>query len=183
MTDNELVLLFKKGDKNACDALLNRYKPAVLRTARRFFLSGGETEDLVQEGMCGLYSAMLTFSEGDFSSYAYACIRNRIVDAVKRSSSGKNAALNSSLPIDGEGGAIVSDFSSPEDELISSERLDEINLIMRDNLSPLEYKVMQLYVDGAAMAEICLALGKNYKCIDNAITRSKKKLQKIIKGD
>lgn len=183
MTDNQLVELFKGGDKNACESLLLRYKPVVLRTARRFFLSGGETEDLVQEGMCGLYSAMLTFSEGDFSSYAYACIRNRIVDAVKRSASGKNAALNSSLPIEGENETIASDFSSPEDELINSERMDEIKLLMRDSLSPLEYKVMQMYVDGATMTEICSSLGKNYKCIDNAITRSKKKLQKILKGD
>ena len=89
MTDDQLIARFRSGDRCACDALLNAYKPAVLRVARRFFLSGGETEDLVQEGMCGLYSAMLNFEGGDFSAYAHACImrvlaRFRICTRVHR---------------------------------------------------------------------------------------------------
>lgn len=182
MTDFQLISAFRGGDKCACDELLNKYKPVVLRVARRFFLSGGETEDLVQEGMCGLYSAMLTFECGDFSSYAYACIKNRMVDAVKRSLSGKNQALNSSLPIDGDVLEIVSRAFSPEDSLINSENLSELSNLLKRSLSPFEYRVMTLYVDGASMNEICAAVGKNYKSVDNAIARSKGKLQKILRG-
>lgn len=182
MTDCDLIARFRGGDKSACDQLLNKYKPVVLRIARRFFLSGGETEDLVQEGMCGLYSAMLNFESGDFVSYAYACIKNRIVDAVKRSASGKNYALNSSVPIGDEALRVASHAVSPEDALISGESLSETDALMRRSLSPLEYRVMSMYVDGASMNEMCAALGKNYKSIDNAITRSKNKLQKILGG-
>ena len=181
MTDNQLISRFRVGDKTACDELLNKYKPVVLRVARRFFLSGGDTEDLVQEGMCGLYSAMQNFEEGDFPSYAYACIRNRIADAVRHSASGKNFALNSSLPIDFSPD-IPSRGDNPEDKLIDSESRTELSSLMREHLSSLEYKVMSMYVDGASMSEMCSALGKPYKSIDNAITRSKNKLQKILGG-
>lgn len=182
MTDNELILSFRSGDKAACEKLLEKYKPVVLKVARRFFLSGGETEDLVQEGMCGLYSAMQNFEEGDFSSYAYACIRNRIADAVRHSAGLKNFALNNSLPIDSEALEVASRGDNPEDELINSERAGELSALMRGNLSPFEYKVMSMYVDGASMTEMCLGLGKPYKSIDNAITRSKNKLRKILGG-
>ena len=182
MSDERLVVLSQQGDKAATDALLKRYKNMVLSVARRFFLSGGETEDLVQEGMCGLYSAMQNFERGDFPSYAYACIKNRIADEVRRSSGAKNMALNSSLPIDGEAMGMASPEVSPEDELINSESRDELSDLMRRALSPFEYRVMSMYVDGATMSEMCLALGKNYKSIDNAISRSKNKLQKLLGG-
>lgn len=182
MTDNELITAFRGGDRAACDELLNKYKPIVLRVARRFFLTGGETEDLVQEGMCGLYSAMQNFKSGDFSSYAYACIKNRIVDVVKHSASNKNYALNNSMPIDGGAAELSSDIVNPEDELINCESRNELENLMKGALSPLEYKVMAMYVDGAPMSEICSALDKNYKSVDNAISRSKNKLQKILGG-
>ncbi len=181
MTDNQLIAEFRNGSTVACEQLLNKYKPVVLRVARRFFLSGGETEDLVQEGMCGLYSAMQNYKSGDFAPYAYSCIKNRIVDAIKRSESGKNLALNSSLPIEEQVLCAVSHVN-PEDEIINSESRDELSALMCKNLSPLEYRVMTMYVDGASMSEMCSVLGKNYKSIDNAIARSKNKLQKILGG-
>lgn len=182
MTDNELISAFRGGDLSACEQLLNKYKPIVLRVARRFFLSGGETEDLVQEGMCGLYSAMQKFQRGDFAPYAYSCIKNRIIDAVKHSESYKNLALNSSLSIDGGTLNLVSGAVNPEDEVIKSESRDELTALMRKYLSPLEYRVMSMYVDGASMSEMCSALNKNYKSVDNAISRSKNKLQRILGG-
>ena len=105
-----------------------------------------------------------------------------MVDAVKRSLSGKNQALNSSLPIDGDVLEIVSRAFSPEDSLINSENLSELSNLLKRSLSPFEYRVMTLYVDGASMNEICAAVGKNYKSVDNAIARSKGKLQKILRG-
>ena len=140
MTDNELVSAFRGGDKYACEELLNKYKHVVLRVARTFFLSGGDTEDLVQEGMCGLYS------------------------------------------IEGCALEVPSPAVNPEDELIISESVTELSALMRRHLSPFEFKVMSMYVDGASMAEMCSALGKTYKSIDNAVSRSKRKLQKVIGG-
>lgn len=184
MNDEELVAAFQRGDRSAGESLLVKYKTTVLKIARRFFLSGGETEDLVQEGMCGLYSAMLNFrlGDGDFSAYANACIKNRILDAVKANSNFKNAALNNFLPIDGEE-RLYSSRKSPEEELINSESESELNAILKENLSPLEYRVMSMYADGVSMSAICETLGKSYKTIDNAIMRSKRKLQKIFKGE
>lgn len=184
MIDEELVAEFQRGDRAAGEELLIKFKPDVLKVARRFFLSGGETEDLVQEGMCGLYSAMVNYkcSEGGFSAYAYACIKNRILDAVKARSNCKNAALNNFLPIDLEERLYYA-AGSPEDELINSESENELAAVLKANLSPLEHKVMAMYIDGVPMSVISENLGKSYKSIDNAITRSKRKLQKIFKGE
>ncbi len=178
MTEEVLVRAFRKGDKYAGEELLVRYKNKVLSVARRFFLIGGDTDDLVQEGMCGLYSAMTTFTgESGFSSYAYACIKNRILDAVRKSSGAKNAALNDSSPIteaDGEIGLI-----NPEEILIEGEDESETAQKMQSVLSDLEYKVIKMYVDGATMSEIVSSSGLTYKQADNALSRAKNKLRAL----
>ena len=177
MTDEELALACQGGDKSAWEQLYTKYKPIVLSIARRFFLSGGETEDLVQEGMCGLYSAVTGFKRdaGGFSAYANKCIRNRIVDAVKLSNGAKHSALNNFLPIM-EVGANLS-VGNPEDEVIGREGKKEMLQKMSKVLSSLEFKAIIMYTDGMSMAEISSALGKNVKSIDNAINRAKNKLQ------
>ena len=171
MTDEEVVLLCQRGDKAAWEELFKRYKPRVLKIARRFFLSGGETEDLVQEGMCGLY----------FSPYAYSCIRNRIMDAVKKSALAKHSALNNFTPIieTENGPASV----SPEDEVIWREDKRELYGKMSRELSSLEFKAIVMYIDGMTMAEISSALGKPLKSVDNAINRAKHKIQKLISAE
>lgn len=182
LTDENLVEKFRGGDKAAGEQLLLRYKNTVLMTARRFFLSGGETEDLVQEGMCGLYSAIMNYdpSYAGFSAYAGACIRNRILDAVKAGNNSKNAALNHFVSIPEVSESLFSNEKNPEDELINSETTTELASVMRENLSRLEYKVTSMYIDGLTMAEISSSLGRSVKSIDNAITRAKRKLQKIF---
>ena len=181
MSDEELVLACQGGDKSAWEELYTKYKPIVLSIARRFFLSGGETEDLVQEGMCGLYSAVTGFKidAGGFSTYAHRCIRNRIVDAVKMSNGAKHSALNNFLPIM-EVGADWTSNANPEDEVIGREGKHEILQKMSKALSSLEFKAIIMYTDGMTMAEISSALGKNSKSIDNAINRAKNKLQSIL---
>lgn len=182
ISDEELVRLFRNGDKYAGERLLVRYKNRVLATARRFFLSGGETEDLVQEGMCGLYSAMVNYSENgaSFSTYAYACIRNRILDAVKAGNSAKNSALNRFMPISETESAQYLAERNPEDELINSESGTEFLSELKNILSPFEYKVIVMYTDGLTMAEISSATGRSGKSVDNAVTRAKRKLQAKI---
>lgn len=178
LSEEELVSSFRGGDKAAGEELLVRYKNKVLSVARRFFLAGGDTDDLVQEGMCGLYSAMTSFEgETGFSAYAYACIKNRIVDAVKRAESLKNAALNGSSPITEADGK--TDYINPEEMLIDSENGEEISQKMQKVLSALEYKVIRMYVDGATMSEIVSALHLTYKQADNAVMRAKNKLRAL----
>lgn len=181
MTDEELVLSCRTGDKASWEELYKRYNSKVLAIARRFFLSGGETEDLVQEGMCGLYSAVNGYREGsNFSAYAISCIKNRIVDAVKKCSGAKYSALNNFAPISEVGEEIYYSNDSPEDELIMREDKREILQLMSKVLSPLEFKSLVMYTEGMSMAEISSAVGKPAKSVDNALNRAKNKLQKTI---
>lgn len=176
-SDEELIARFRAGDKRAGEEVLVRYKNSVLSVARRFFLAGGDTEDLVQEGMCGLYSAMISFEgQSGFSPYAHACIRNRIFDAVKKSRGDKNSALNDSTPFTEDGEVGAENSFSPEELLLGSEAASEFFVKMKSALSPLEYKAICMYIDGATMAEICSALNKTYKQTDNALVRAKHKL-------
>lgn len=180
LSDEELVARFRAGDKRAGETVLARYKNNVLSVARRFFLAGGDTEDLVQEGMCGLYSAMTSFDgQGGFSAYAHACIRNRILDAVKKSCAYKNSALNDSMPFCEDDAGAGRSFS-PEEQLLGSEAASEFFKKMKCALSPLEYRAICMYIDGATMAEMCSALGKTYKQTDNALVRAKHKLVGIF---
>ncbi|MDE6791295.1 MAG: sigma-70 family RNA polymerase sigma factor [Clostridia bacterium] len=180
-TDCELVALFRGGEKGAVEELLGRYKNTVLSVARRYFLVGGDTEDLVQEGMCGLYSAITCF-EGDsgFNKYAYACIKNRIRDAVKKSVNNKNYALNRFLPYLEDGDGMTASEFTPEEALIGNETVNEFFEIMKSSLSPLEYKAIRMYIDGLRIAEISVALNSTYKQTDNALRRAKHKLRRVL---
>mgnify|MGYP001851867261 FL=1 len=182
LSDERLAELSQGGDKNATELLLKRYKNVVLSVARRFFLSGGETEDLVQEGMCGLYSAIGGYSEGKsgFSSYATRCIRNRIIDAVKATSGAKHSALNNFLPIVEVGEELYPSRQNPEDELIKRENRREFLQKISKNLSSFEFQVTVMYMDGLTMAEMSSSTGKPIKSIDNALQRAKRKLLKLL---
>ena len=181
MTVEDLAVLCQRGYKSAWEELYKIYKPRVLKIARRFFLCGGESEDLVQEGMCGLYSAVNGYRSGGGSFFAYAdrCIRNRIVDTVKKSGADRHSALNNFLPIF-EIGEKCTTGESPEDEVIMREDRRELLLKMSKNLSSLEFKAFEMYTEGMTMSEISSALGKTAKSVDNALNRAKNKLQKLI---
>lgn len=186
MTDEQFIELAHGGDTAARDQLLKKYKKQVLSIARRFFLTGGETEDLVQEGMCGLYSAIENYHEGEnssFSTYAYACIRNRITDVVKASRSQKNTPLNEALPIyEVSEGALFAE-TNPEDEVIRSEDRREFLQKIGKVLSSFEFQVMVMYIDGLSLSEIANSLDKSVKSVDNAISRAKKKLVDLFADD
>ena len=178
MTDEELVLSAKNGDKEAEELLLNKYSPLVKAIAARFFLAGGENEDLVQEGMVGLYSAINGYNKAgaNFSTFAYACIRNAVVDAIKKSNGNKNSALNNFVPIVEIGDKISP--VSPEDEVILQESRREFLQKISKALSSLEFKVTVMYLDGMSISEISSALQKEQKSVSNALARAKTKLVK-----
>ena len=182
-SDEELVSSAQSGDKQAVEELLIRYADVVRGRPRTFFLVGGETEDLIQEGMIGLYRAISDYDaerEGGrtFKNFAYLCVSRRIIDAVKASARKKNAPLNGYVPLFGAEGAFFSE--SPEDEMIRSEDSREFLQKMSKNLSDFEFRVTVMYMDGMSCAEICEATGKEMKSVDNAVQRSRRKLMKLL---
>lgn len=181
-TDETLCALAKAGDEQATEELMLRYASVVRRLARRFFLVGGETEDLIQEGMMGVYRAIGSFQANGaekwtFKGFATMCVHRRIIDAVKRSSSRKNVPLNHYVSIF-DGDWVLPDVS-PEEWVIQMEDRTEFLQKMSRTLSDFEFRVMVMYMDGLSMAEICASTGKNEKSVDNAIQRGKRKLQKL----
>lgn len=183
-SDEKLVELSRGGDKQATETLLIRYSGLVRGVARGFFLVGGETEDLIQEGMIGLYHAVEDYKTGvdssSFKNFAYLCVSRRIIDAVKSAARKKNAPLNYGLTPYGLD--LAEDVAvSPEDEMILRDDHKELRQKMSKALSDFEFKVATMYVDGMSCAEICEATGKPAKSVDNAIQRSKKKLQALFK--
>lgn len=179
MKDEELIISARSGDKAAQSELLNKYSPLTKSVSAGFFISGGTDEDLFQEGMVGLYSAIGGYDPKcgvTFSTYAYRCIRNAVIDAVKRSHGAKYSALNNFVPIVEI--ADVRSLSDPEDELIRREQRGEFLQKISKILSAFEFKVTVMYLDGLSCAEIARALGKSAKSVDNALNRAKNKLQK-----
>lgn len=180
-TDEQLVAMVQGGDQKAVRELFSRHRGLVRGIARRFFLIGGETEDLIQEGMMGLYEAIIGYKEGSsFKSFAYLCVYRRIVDAVK------SAARRKNEPLLGGNYAFTDDMQtgepSPEDIMILNDDKREFNQKISRILSDFEFKIIVMYMDGLTCAEICETLGKSAKSVDNAIQRSKRKLQELLKG-
>lgn len=178
-TDEQLVLLAKAGDQLARDELFHRHKGLVGSCARRYFLVGGETEDLMQEGLMGLFSAIYDYDgnkEGScsFKNFAYLCISRKILDAVKKASK----AYMVLFPIDV---CLMENGMDPDEILILNDEQKEFRQKMSRELSDFEFKVTTMYMDGMTSAEICGATGKTSKSVDNALQRSKKKLLKILK--
>ena len=184
VTDETLVSLAQTGDKDAEQQLLVRYLNLVRFCARKFFLMGGETEDLIQEGMIGLCQAIDGYKgKGhggqSFKNFAYLCVTRRLIDAVKAAARKKNTPLNGSISLfEADDNLALHD---PESELIRREDKREFLQKMSRELSDFEFRVIVMYIDGMSSLEICDATGKDAKSVDNAIQRSKKKLQKMLK--
>ena len=174
MTDEQLALAAQKGDSAATRTLLEKYKNAVRGTARSFFLEGGDTEDLVQEGMIGLYLAVTDYKEGgmSFKNFAYLCIRRRIMSAVRSASRKKHSPLNEGVPLPATG--------DPESFLIAGEEAEEFWGKVRRALSASEYETLVLYMEGLSVSDIAARRGVPVKSADNAVQRAKKKIAKIL---
>lgn len=177
--DEALVSAFQSGDKQAIDELLKRYAGLVKSCARRFFLVGGETDDLVQEGMFGLCRAVVDYDVSNaqgssFKTFAKLCVSRRIIDAVKKANRKKNAPT---YPLD----TTQADMDlNPEEILILDDEERELREKMSRVLSDFEYKVATMYIDGISCADISDATGRPIKSVDNALQRSKRKLSEIF---
>lgn len=188
LSDDELLLRFRQGDELAGGELAERYRPMVKRCTRPYFLMGGDGEDLIQEGMIGLVCSIQGYDMAggaSFKSYAELCVRRRIMDAVRSASRNKHMPLNSRLSLEelsageGEAEALLSDERynlSPEELIIEQEQKDRMYKLCAQLLSPLEKKVLGLYLDGLSYEEMAQRLDKPAKSVDSALQRIKKKL-------
>lgn len=189
MTDEELSLKAQEGDESSVDILLSKYKSLVNKIARSYFLTGGDIEDIAQEGMIGLYKAIIHFNQqknASFKTFASTCIKHQIQSAIRIASSEKNKVLSSAIPLIDQTDndedeelkelPIPSDLPSPDDKLIEKEKLQEIKQKIYQKLTPLELKVVSLYLKGYSYNEISQIGNINKKSIDNALSRIKTKL-------
>ena len=178
-SDESLALAAQEGDKTAAEELLRRYKNTVRGVARSFFLAGGDAEDLVQEGMIGLYRAVTDYRAGglSFKNFAYLCIQRRIIGAVRSAARQKYAPLNRSVPLPPENEAEPALYAAedPGALLIGDEERSEFFARLRGALSPFEYRALTLYIEGLSIAEIAARERRSEKSADNAVQRAKRK--------
>jgi RNA polymerase sporulation-specific sigma factor len=193
LADEELVDGVRVGDSEALEYLINKYKNFVRAKARSYFLIGADHEDIVQEGMIGLYKAIRDF-RGDklasFKAFAELCITRQIITAIKTATRQKHIPLNSYVSLDKPAYDEDSDRtlldkipgtrSNPEEIYINREEYDDIEDKISKILSDLERKVLMLYLDGRSYQEIAVDLNRHVKSIDNALQRVKRKLEKYL---
>jgi RNA polymerase sporulation-specific sigma factor len=194
--DEELVSAARAGDDRALCTLLEKYRGFARSKARSYFLVGADREDIVQEGMIGLYKAIRDYNpdlQTSFRAFAELCITRQIITAIKTATRQKHGPLNNyvsfSRPVltDDEGERCLGDMlpvlavSDPADLVISAERIRALQQHFDDVLSDLEAEVLRLYVDGKSYQEIAEVLQRHVKSIDNALQRIKRKLDSHLK--
>jgi RNA polymerase sporulation-specific sigma factor len=196
-SDDELVLAARAGDDVALAELLTKYRNFARVKARSYFLVGADREDIVQEGMIGLYKAIRDFNvemQTSFRAFAELCVTRQIITAIKTATRQKHTPLNSYVsfnrPVvsDEDGDRTLGDviptvaITDPADLVISSERIRALQRHFDDVLSDLETEVLRLYVEGKSYQEIAESLNRHVKSIDNALQRIKRKLEMHLRA-
>ncbi len=195
LPDETLCSMAAVGDRVAEETLVTRYTRLVRTCARPFFLAGGDSEDLIQEGMVALIKAVREFAPdkaATFRTFAEICIRNRLYSVLRASARDKHKALNQSISLDTpdfDSNSYTSGTSSlaqrdPEDFLIDREHTAALLAGVRKQLSEFEAKILGYYLDGLSCREIADAVGKPPKSVDNAVQRIRRKVaQHLLSGD
>lgn len=192
LSDNELQHLASGGDASAENELASRYSRLVRMCARPYFLAGGDSEDLTQEGMLGLLSAIREYDPGagtSFKTYAELCIRRRLISAVKSASRLKHAPLNEGVSFDEilseetQSGTAFSGESFrriPEEQVLARESKNNFLSTYSRYLSGLEIEILTYYLDGLSYGEIAQVSGRSSKSVDNAVQRIRNKLARYL---
>ncbi len=194
MEDEDVVDKARSGDPLALDYLMTKYKNFVRLKARSYFLIGADREDIIQEGMIGLYKAIRDYDRDkltSFKAFAELCITRQIITAIKTATRQKHIPLNSYISLnkpiyDEESDRTLLDVISgakitdPEELIISSEELYSMENQMVELLSDLEWEVLMAYLDGKSYQEIANELDRHVKSIDNALQRVKRKLERYL---
>ena len=194
ITDEEVVSYAKNGDELAIEYVINKYKNFVRVKAKSYFLVGADREDIIQEGMIGLYKAIRDFKADKLSSFrafAELCITRQIITAIKTATRQKHIPLNSYISLnkpiydddsdrtmlDVLSGAKITD---PEEVFINAELSGDIREKIQENLSELESQVLMSYLEGKSYQEMARELNRHVKSIDNALQRVKRKIEKSL---
>ena len=193
MSDDDVAVLSQQGDGEALEYLLDKYKNFVRARARSYFLVGADHEDIVQEGMIGLYKAIRDFKpdkQSSFRAFAELCVKRQIITAIKTATRQKHVPLNSYVslnkPLYGEESdrtlldVIEGRVTNPEDLFIGQEEISHIQEQIGSVLSDLERQVLDAFLDGKSYQEIAVMLGRHVKSIDNALQRVKRKLTQFL---
>ena len=187
-TSQDLAQTATNGDPAAEEALVSEYSQLVRACARPYFLAGGDGEDLIQEGMLGLLSAVRTFDPAKgvkFSTYAEFCVRRRIYSAIRAASGYKHTPLNSYISLESQQLDENSTQSAyflrdPEDFVIARESVGEVEKLLYGSLSRFESAVLELYLEGMSYKDMAARIGKSSKSVDNAVQRIRRKLAQIL---
>ena len=194
-TDEVLATLAAEGNREAEELLVSRFHQLVRACARPFFLVGGDSEDLIQEGMVGLIKAFREYTperEASFRTYAEICIRSRLYSVLRAAARDKHQPLNQSVSLDTpdfDSNSYTSGTSNlaqrnPEDSLIDKEHTAALLSGVRKQLSEFEAKILGYYLDGLSCREIAETVGKSPKSVDNAVQRIRRKVaQQLLSGD
>lgn len=195
--DRKYIKMIKTGDTVALDYIMEKYKNFVFSKAKPFFIVGAEKEDIIQEGMIGLFKAIKGYDESKevtFRVFADLCIRRQIMTAIKAATRQKHIPLNSYLSLnktayDEESDRTVMDMldmetvPDPLDTITSRETYEKLEMKMNELLSDFEQKVLAEYLNGCSYSEIATRLDSHVKAVDNAVQRIKKKVDKHIERD
>ena len=192
MTDEEMVKLAQSGDTESMNSLMEKYKVTVRKKANTLFLIGGDTEDLIQEGMIGLFTAINTYDiskNASFKTFANMCIAGQMNHAIEAANRFKHGPLNSYISYDIKLTEdddeslldVIEDIEEhePENQYIDKENVRNMLIKIKETLSPLEWDVFLLHVNGTNYHEIADKLNKSEKSIDNALNRIKQKVTKL----
>lgn len=192
-TDEELIVRLRDGESTITDFIMEKYKNLVRNKAKSMYILGADTEDLIQEGMIGLFKAIRDYDCGrDASFYTFAelCVSRQIYTAVRASGRKKHAPLNGYISLyasagENEESLLVNavpdaDGGNPETIVIDKENLENLEHVIEEQLSQMEKEVLDLYMTGMSYTEIAKVLGRDLKSTDNALQRIRAKLRKYI---
>ena len=186
--DEELIFRFKQGETEILDYLMEKYKNMVRKKARAMFLIGGDNDDLIQEGMIGLFKAVRDYQpekEASFQTFARICVDRQIYNAIQNSNRQKHQPLNSYISLsqeDGENEEHLQDMwvENPESIIIDQENVRDLEQEITCTLSQMENQVLDYYLDGNGYTEIAKIMGKTPKSIDNALQRIRAKIKEQL---
>lgn len=197
-TDEELILRLRDGEEAIMDYIMNKYKNLVRKHARNMYILGAEEQDLIQEGMIGLFRAIKDYDSGrdaNFFTFADLCISRKMYNAIEAAQREKHTPLNNYVSLytsndeDSKDGKTMlmdllsaGEISNPENLLIDRENVERIENLVAQELSSFEKQVFDLYITGMKYTQIAKVLGKDEKSTDNALQRIKSKLKKAIQN-
>ncbi|MEN2769131.1 RNA polymerase sporulation sigma factor SigH [Ornithinibacillus xuwenensis] len=194
LDDDEILMRIHQGDTQALDYLIHKYKNFVRAKARTYFLIGADKEDIIQEGMIGLYKAIRDY-DGEkltsFKAFAELCITRQIITAIKTATRQKHIPLNSYVSLDKpiydeESDRTLLDVIAgskaidPQELLVNQEKFGDMEVKLSELLSEFEKRVLHLYLEGRSYQEISVDLDRHVKSIDNALQRVKRKLEQLM---